>query len=449
MKWRWIFVLVAALVVAGCQQMAVSPPQAPAEPTEAAAEPAEAAEAAAEAGAVAEPVTLVVTFEVGGAAEQREAFLNEMFQTYMEEHPNVTIEFQPFIGDYEEYVTKLLVDLRGGVGPDIFSTTGSTLLQFAETGAILQAPPEAVDFIQQEALNASVSGSVAGRDGQYYGLPWKGDWPAFFYNKAMYEAAGISQPPANWDELAETAQKLTQRDEQGNLVVAGFFVRKTGAQLGIFEKWYPFFTAAGGQLFNDDMTEATFNSPEGIEALQFYVDLLHTYEVDSSEAPEGDSNGFIAGNVAQYIREPGNITRFQETAPDLAFGTALIPSHRAPARGIANIDALVVTKASQHPQEAWDLLLWLSSPEVSTPFAKEFFLQPIFKSVAADPFFQDNELIQPFLEQEADVFPFHPRSFEIETAIGRYIEQALFQAITPEEALNQAAEEVNALLQEE
>ena len=437
-----IIVVVLLVILAGCAQPTPTPtpPPKPAAPQPTAVPPT---------ARPPEPVTLVFTTEMGTAKEQREALLKQLCQEYMAKHPHVTIKLEPAMGDYEEYVTKLLVDLKSGVGPDIFTTTGSTLIKFAETGTLTVAPPEVEAYVKKEALNEAVLGSVTGRDGKVYGIPWMGDWPALFYNVEMYEKAGISKPPATWEELVDAAKKLTRRDAKGNITVAGFFVRKSGGKLGIFEKWYPFFSAAGGKLFNDSMTQAAFASPEGVEALQFYVDLIHTHKVDSFEAAQGDTNGFIGGSVAQYLREPGNIARFKTEAPNLRFGTALIPSHKVTGKGIANIDAIVVTKAAKNAQAAWDFVLWLSSPEVALRRDKALFRQPLFKSVAEDPFFKSDAQLQPFLKQEAHIFPLHPKSYEIESAIGKYVEMALQKQMTPQQALEAAAKEVNALLKEQ
>jgi len=392
------------------------------------------------------PKELVFSMEIGSDKEVRQPFFAQLVKDYMTKNPGVNIKFEPVLGDYDEYITKLLVSLRGGVGPDIFTTTGSTLLKFAETGMLVPGNPAVEAFVKKEALNEGVLLSATGRDGKIYGIPWRGDWPALFYNVAMYGAAGIGKPPANWEELVSSAQKLTKKDAQGNVQVAGFFLRKSGAKLGTFEKWYPFFTAAGGRLYNAAGTQCTVNGPEGREALQFYVDLMHKYGVDSFKLPQGDTNGFISGNVAQYIREPGNIARFRTAAPNLRFGTAVIPSAKATARGIANIDSAVVTKNSKHPDTAWDFLLWMSSAEVATRRDKTLFLQPLLKSVAQDQFFKDSSQLAPFLKQEADVFPLHPSSFDIENALGKAVETALQQTQSVQAALDEAAKAVDGLL---
>lgn len=436
--------ILVSLVVTACAAPAPTPPPAPTNAV-AAGQPTTVPPTA----KPAQPITLVVAIEIGSQTNERQALFDALFKEYMAKNPNVTIKFEPVVSDYDQYITKLLVDLKSGTGPDIFTTTGSTLLKFAETGTLLAAPAEVEAYVKKEALNEAVLSSVTGRDGKVYGIPWMGDWPALFYNKDMYTKAGITKVPTTWEELLDAAKKLTVLDSKGNITTAGFFVRKTGAQLGIFEKWYPFFSANGGKIFDDKMTKCTVNSPEGVEALQFYVDLIHVAKVDSFEAAQGDTKGFISGNVAQYIRESSNIVRFQNEAPNLKFGTALIPNRKATGKGIANIDSIVVTKASKNPQAAWDFLMWLSSPEIATRRDKTLFRQPLFKAVSQDPFYKENELIQPFLAQEAHIFPLHPKSYDMETAIGKYVEQALHKQMTPKQALDAAAKEVDALLKEE
>jgi len=346
----------------------------------------------------------------------------------------------------DEYNTKLLVDLNAGIGPDIFAPTESTLIKFIRAKSIVPVPANVGEFVKAQAMNKGVLDAVSGPDGTIYGIPYFGDWPAMFYNADMYKEAGISRPPATWDELVDTARKLTKRDAAGSVAVSGFFVRKSGAQLGTFEKWYPFFAANGGRLFDAGMTKSIFNSPEGVQALQFYVDLMYTHKVDSFDAPKGDTDGFIGGNVAQYIREPDNIAAFQSEAPSLRFGTAVIPNGKAKARGMATITPIVVSSGSKNQRAAFDLLMWLSSSAIDARRCQALQMQPVLKSTAAASFYKENALLQPFLQQEADIFPFHLKSHEMEIVIGKYVETALHRGMTPKEALDQAAKEVDELL---
>ena len=239
-----LLVVVLLVVLSGC--VAPAPTAAPAAQAPTTAPAATSAPAA----TTAAPVNLDYAMHIGAAIEQAQKFYTDLFTEYMAAHPNVKVTFNPTIGAMvqDEYNTKLLVDLKAGTGPCIITPTESTLIKFIKAKLVEPVPDNVAEFVKANAINQAVLDAVTGPDGKIYGIPYLGDWPAMFYNTDMFQAAGIANPPTNWQELVDDAKKLTKTDAQGNITTAGFFVRKSGAQLGTFEKWYPFFTGNGGKL---------------------------------------------------------------------------------------------------------------------------------------------------------------------------------------------------------
>src|SRR5690606_10429066 len=101
-------------------------------------------------------------------------------------------------------------------------------------------------------------------DDQTWGLPLLVDNRSLFYNTELLEEAGV-EPPTDWDSLKAAAEATTRRD--GRLTVAGFALDDPG----LFNIWL---RQAGGQMFTDDGTATAFNSPEGLEVLEFWQSLL-------------------------------------------------------------------------------------------------------------------------------------------------------------------------------
>src|SRR5690606_3092061 len=121
-------------------------------------------------------------------------------------------------------------------------------------------------------------------DGKQYGLPESFSDVVLFYNKDLFEAAGLETPQADWtwDEVREAAEKLTDKD--------------AGA-------WGMYQPASFGEFFNADKTAATFASPEGIEAASWLVEKSGTVmptEADGAGTPDFDSNLFKEGKLAMW-----------------------------------------------------------------------------------------------------------------------------------------------------
>ena len=90
-------------------------------------------------------------------------------------------------------------------------------------------------------------------DGNWYGIPWRFDTRVLLYNTEDFEAAGITEPPKTWDELIETAQKLTKTDSSGNITHAGL---AWYSDMGRYDQtWFSMLAQCGGTMMNEDFTE--------------------------------------------------------------------------------------------------------------------------------------------------------------------------------------------------
>lgn len=128
-----------------------------------------------------------------------------MANTYMKSHPNVTIEIN--VLDNDAFKSKLATAMQSGNPPDLFqSWGGGTMQEYAKAGLLKDITSD----LQGEWGN-SFSKSVLdlyGMDGKYYGVPWDIGMVGFWYNKALFQKAGISDTPKTWSEFLSDVQKL-------------------------------------------------------------------------------------------------------------------------------------------------------------------------------------------------------------------------------------------------
>jgi sn-glycerol 3-phosphate transport system substrate-binding protein len=141
-------------------------------------------------------------------------------------------------------------------------------------------------------------------DGKQYSMPFNTSTPLLYYNKDMFEAAGLDPeaPPRTFDEVAEYAEKLTQRDASGNVTVSG------GA-FAVYGWFVEQLLAVSGALYADNgngrdanATEAIFNSPEGVRILQWWKDMYDAGNFGNYGRTTVDTrNAFLAGQTAMFI----------------------------------------------------------------------------------------------------------------------------------------------------
>jgi raffinose/stachyose/melibiose transport system substrate-binding protein len=179
--------------------------QAPADETDA---PADETDAPADETEAADGEKVVVTWWHISTAEEHKALWQAMADEYMAEHPNVTIEIT--VLENEAFKTKLTTVMQSGEPPDIFQSWGGGVMnEYAEAGLLKDITPD-LDANGGEWRNTFAPGAL----GVYsykdlnYGVPWDMGMIGFWYNKDLFEQAGISEPPATWDELLEDVQLL-------------------------------------------------------------------------------------------------------------------------------------------------------------------------------------------------------------------------------------------------
>lgn len=361
-------------------------------------------------------------------------------------HPDIDIIIEQFPGSsLKDYEIKLRLRFSSGQAPDVFHANVNAAAEYAELGLLDQAP----DFIEERIRQNSFSDII--RDAAYfkgrpYGVVSDVVPTVLYYNKQMFSQAGLDpeQPPRTWQEFINYADRLTVRDADGTVVRAGLSLRKTGYKPGTAEKWLTFLYSAGGQPFNDEGTEARFNSPEGRAALAFYKKALFERNVDSV-LHEGDQQGFGQERVAMFIREMHVIRWLEENYPELEFGVAPIPAkERSLTTGGAYM--FVVTQDSKNTNAAWRFVDFIMSDEGYEAYTGIGGVFPTTRSVAALPQFTEDPMIRTFLNQEmAPVQAFYRVSRALEV-LGAYIERFCYGRISMDEMLDRAERDINAIL---
>jgi raffinose/stachyose/melibiose transport system substrate-binding protein len=123
---------------------------------------------------------------------------------YVAEHPNVKINIT--VLENEAFKAKLATSIQSGDVPDLFqSWGGGTMAAQADAGALKDITADIADW--KDTINPGAL-SIYQYNGKQYGVPWDMGMIGFWYNKALFEQAGITAPPASWDEFLAAAQKL-------------------------------------------------------------------------------------------------------------------------------------------------------------------------------------------------------------------------------------------------
>lgn len=291
------------------------------------------------------------TFTPGEAHEED---LKKMIEEFESQNPTIKINYE--MAAFDDYFTKLQTRLAGGDAPDTFELNYENFVNYASKGALkeLDSLIEEDSEFSPDQLNQQAYEAFQ-HDGKQYGMVESFSNVVMFYNKDLFDEAGVDYPAADWtwDEELAAAEKLTDQK-------AGVWGTYAPFQ---FWEFYKTIAQNGGAVLNEDKTEATVNSPENIEALQWMADKVNKYEVTPSDedmSGQSDSDLFLNGKVAMLRTGIWMMDSFKEA--DFNWDIALEPGNTQKAHHFF-ANGLAVSKDSEHPEAAWKWLKFMSASE--------------------------------------------------------------------------------------
>ncbi len=294
----------------------------------------------------AEPVTITYSnFISNGGNEDNLATIVSAFEA---DNPGITVEVTTL--PYADYFTALQTDLAAGTTADVFDIEYATYPTYQSAGA----------FAALEGVDTSVyRGDIAAAyqtDGVSYALPTSFSTVVLFFNKDLFDAAGIGYPTSEWtwaDEKA-AAEALTDTD-------AGVW---GDYQPISYYEFYKALVQAGGQFLSDDGTSVAFDSPEGIAAAQWLVgksgSTMPTAE-QGAGTPDFDTSLWADGKLAMWH---SGIWMFGAAADSsFAWDIAVEPGDATNASAVFS-NAVAVSANSANTDAAQKFAEYLTSSQV-------------------------------------------------------------------------------------
>jgi multiple sugar transport system substrate-binding protein len=272
-----------------------------------------------------------------------------------------------------------------------------------------------------------------------------------FYNTEHLEQAGLEGPPTTWDELKGYAQELTRDGRYGWVLNYG----QPDGIGGVASYWMVFLQQAGGRMYGDDGMPV-FNDAPGLDALKLMVDMYANGSTDPGSISyigiNDATNVLTAGNASMmmnwpFMWKPANDPAASKIVGKL--GSAILPAGEAGTASIDGTDAWTIARTSANPELAMKLIEFYLDPVVQTRQVLDTGWLPIRLSVLEDPEVQEgapNAAV--VLEQAQHPYDSYvtPDYTEVTLALGTEIQKALQGAKTPEEALQDASDQVTEIV---
>ncbi|MER6171065.1 sugar ABC transporter substrate-binding protein [Streptosporangium sp. NPDC001681] len=366
--------------------------------------------------------------------------LDKIVAAFERENPkiDVVVETAP----YDEYFTKLQTSIAGGTAPDTFELNYENFVTYASAGSLLDLGSVAGDgdpsVYAQESLNAFK------RDGKQYALPASFSTVVLFYNKDLFEKAGVDVPTADWTWAEEqaAAAKLTDKKK-------GVFGDFQPVQ---FFEFYKTLKQAGGEFLTADGKKSAFNSPQGVKAAQWLVSKVGKTmptEAEIGGTADYDTNLFKSGKLAMWHNGIWQFAGLKDVP--FEWDVVVEPGDATRASAVFH-NAVAASSTTRHGKEAWAWARFLSSSgtAATTRIESSWELPPVSDQAVLSGYLKDpkpanRQAVFDALESIA-LPPVIKRQQEMQDAVTKELSEAAAGRKPVPDALKAAAAAVDALL---
>lgn len=385
-----------------------------------------------------------VTLTYGIWDKNQEPGMRAMADEFEKENPGIKVNVE--VTAWDQYFTKLDAAASGGSLPDVFWMHSSQAARYASNGVLMDLTDKikgssivSLDKFPKDLVK------VYENDGKNYAIPKDFDTIGLWYNKQLFDEAGVAYPNENWtwSDLLNAAKKLTN-PEKG---IYGF-----GAPLDLQQGFDSFIFQNGGQVLSDDKTKSGFDTPAVKEAMQWYVDLSLKEKVSPNQQQFSENTYtafFESGKTAMALFGSWMLSEFG--ANDYVAkncDVTVLPQGKQRAtlyNGLGN----AVSANTPHKEEAWKFVEFLGSEEANKIQAESGVAIPAYQGTT-DTWIKTqtkfNSKVYADMLAYAKINPYSKETDKWQTAE----REALLKAFTGEssvsDACDDAAKKVNEIL---
>jgi len=356
--------------------------------------------------------------------------LNVLADAFMADNPNITVEVTPV--PFDAAHDRIVAAIAGGEGPDVTQIGTTWMGEFATLGG-LDPTPSNIDpsTFFEGAWNTTVV------DGTSYGVPWYVETRLVYYRTDLAEEGGVTDPPANWDDLKAMAERI-----QGAGAEYGINLQPGGQ--GSWQTFMPFFWQAGGEIM-DTEGNFTLDGEPCVAALTYYDSY---FEEGLSATAAGDvplEGQFANGDVGSFISGPWMIGIVTDAGADPETWTVAHQPTEEAGTSFVGGSNLGVLADSDNKAAAWAFIEYLSQPEVQVTWYETVSDLPSVQSAWDDEALTGDELLAAFGDQLSDAKapPAIATWEEVASEIDAVIEQVTVGDMAPEDgcpAMQEAAD---------
>ncbi|MDR2480334.1 MAG: ABC transporter substrate-binding protein [Treponema sp.] len=346
-----------------------------------------------------------------------------------------------FIPQHTELVQKVQVAAAAGSGlPDVilvdmfYAPVINDLVGLVDLIPYLASDPSisADDFYDNLKNFSNINGKQISLHGYANNI-------ILYYNKKLFRDAGLNpeKPPVTWNDLVQYAQKMTKAGQWGYITD---FTYNPYYEIISWE-YQVFVWQNGGEMW-DSNWRPTFNTPEGVEALQFMMDLIYKYKVTTLAPPEA---AFDQGKAGMLMSGSWEGTDHEAALGD-DLGTAALPYSKFAASNTGGEHWMILPTGKEKEDASWKYVSHMLSEPVVTEICKLSGMVPTRKSIADSAAFQTVANQSATMKTSMEVMSHSrmraasPRYGAASEAMSAPLQQAMYNKISAKDAVAAASE---------
>lgn len=298
-------------------------------------------------------------------------FFNGLIDQYEKDNPNVTIKWTDL--PYDSIQQKLVTATAGGTSPDVVNLNTQLTLTLAGKGALVDLEKEATEEQRSIYIKSLYDSTRIGDSA--YAFPWYASPNIMFYNKDLFEKAGIKDIPTEYQKAFDDAKTMKE---------------KTGAYLYNPPELFNLLFEEGIPILNDDKTAAAFNNEDTVKLLSNFKTMTDQDILPKTNWGQWDQELklFETEKLAIVSSSGSSLSRIKDEAPDV-YNKIGVAKPLTGSKGLSRnalMDLVIPSKSKNH-EEAIKFAAWLTNDENQLAFCKQTAIFPSTTKASEDSYF--------------------------------------------------------------
>lgn len=387
-----------------------------------------------------------ITFQTWNLKANFKPYFDGLVADFEKKYPGTHVKWidQPAEG----YADKISADAAGGTLPDVVNVSPDLVAPLAKAGLALDLDKAAAQYKKEYLAGAWASHQIPGMSGTY-AFPWYLNTGPLFYNKSLFEKAGLdpAQPPKTYGDLFADALQMAKKTDGKVATLANIPTIEDFGRYGV-------------ELMDKQGTGFAFNDAKGVELLTEYKKLYDAKALDPqalTATPESSGKKFLTGAVAMNPGSALDLGNFKKQAPNLYKNIGITDQITSTGHVNMYVMGVMVNSKTKHTPAAVAFAHYVTDAEHQMSFAKQVAIFPSTAGSLDDPYFTKEDGTDETRVRVAaakslkNAVNYTPVLFsdQMKTALRNEVAKALQGKESPQEALDNAVKQCDTLLRQQ